>query len=333
MKENEQDFALAVDIGATKMDVALIDAHGHAIGEIERHAVPFEGGVASLDRLLDLLEPFVHRAHRSRNRLRGMGVSLAGLVDMATGRVSIACNLGWFDVPLGEIAGARFGLPVYAAMDTRMAALGEATWGAARGVENFVWVTVGSGLGSCMFLGGRPYGGDHGFAGVFGHNTVDENNGQPCSCGRRGCLETFASGLALARVGQAAVAMGHQTVLRDMAGKQPVTAEMVLRASADGDPVAEQIVTQMVRYLAIGLGGLGNTLDICLIVVGGGLMKAGPEFLRRIEALTRQHVFSAEVRRDLRLVPESLPNSALFGAAASVFKARSVEATPATERH
>jgi glucokinase len=122
-------------------------------------------------------------------------------------------------------------------------------------------------------------------------------------------------------------------VLRDMAGNEPITAEMVLRASADGDPVAEQIVTQMVRYHAIGLGGLVNTLDICLIIVGGGLMKAGPEFLRRIEALTRQHVFSAEVRRDLRFVPESLPNFALFGAAASVFQARSVEATPATERH
>jgi len=220
MKENEPDLAVAVDIGATKMDAALIDAHGHAIGEIERHAVPFAGGVASLDRLLDLLEPFVHRAHRSRNRLRGMGVSLAGLVDLATGRVSIACNLGWFDVPLGEIAGARFGLPIYAAMDTRMAALGEATWGAARGVENFVWVTVGSGLGSCMFLGGRPYGGDHGFAGVFGHNTVDENNGQPCSCGRRGCLETSASGLASARIGQAAVAMGHKDRAAGHGGKR-----------------------------------------------------------------------------------------------------------------
>jgi glucokinase len=110
-----------------------------------------------------------------------------------------------------------------------------------------------------------------------------------------------------------------------MAGKEPVTAEMVLRASAGGDPVAGQIVTQMVRYLAIGLGGLVNTLDICLIILGGGLMKAGSEFLKRIETLTQQHVFSAEVRRDLRFVPESLPNSALFGAAASVFQAPSVE--------
>jgi glucokinase len=113
--------------------------------------------------------------------------------------------------------------------------------------------------------------------------------------------------------------MGHKTVLRNMAGNEPVTAEMVLRASAEGDPVAGQIVTQMVRCLAIGLGGLVNTLDICLIVLGGGLMKAGPEFLRRIEVLTRHHVFSPEARRDLRFVPESLPNSALFGAAANVF--------------
>jgi len=108
---------------------------------------------------------------------------------------------------------------------------------------------------------------------------------------------------------------------------------MVLHASAEGDPVAGQIVSQMVRYLAIGFGGLVNTLDICLIILGGGLMKAGPEFLRRIEALTRNHVFSAEVRRDLRFVPESLPNSALFGAAAGVFQAQSVETVMSGERH
>jgi len=320
VNEDAKGFALAADIGPTKMDVALVDEHGQAIGEIERHPVPFEGGVASLDRLLDLLEPYVERARQARDYLRGMGISICALVDRATGRVSIAPNLHWLDVPLGEAARARFNMPVYAATDTRMAALGEATWGAGRGVDNFAWVTVGAGLGGCLFLDGRLYGGDHGFAGAFGHNTVDELTGQPCGCGRRGCLETFASGLAISRIGQAAVDMGHKTLLRDMAGQGPVTAEMVFRAHREGDPVADQIVAQVERYLAIGLGGLVNTLDISLFIMGGGVMKAGPEFLARIESLTRQHLFSPEARRDLRLVPESLPNSALFGAAASVFQ-------------
>jgi len=135
-----------------------------------------------LDRVLDLLEPFGHRAHRSRNRLRGMGVSLAGLVDLMTGgacplrATSAGSTYRLGEIAAGAIRAARSVRPWTRAGGFRRGNLGRRleAWRIFLSLGKVGWF---SGLGSSMFLGGRPYGGDHGFAGVFGHNTVDENNG------------------------------------------------------------------------------------------------------------------------------------------------------------
>lgn len=315
-------FVVAADIGGTKMEIATIDVNGVPSSEIHRIPVPFIGGQASLEKILDILEEYVEKASKSDANFRGLGLSSCGLVDLETGNVVVSPNQHWYGVPLRSSAEERFSVPVYAATDTRLAVLGEAAWGEGKHVKNFAWVTLGTGFGAAFFLNGRLYGGERGFAGAFGHNTVDEVNGYPCGCGRRGCLETYASGRALARQAKAAVDMGHETILRDMSREKTLSAKMVFDAKEKGDATAVHLVNQLVRYAGIGISQLINILDINLIIMGGGLTKAGDGFIGEIEAEAKKHLFNAEAAKDIRITKESLPNSAMFGAAANVFMHR-----------
>lgn len=314
-------LALAVDIGGTKIDIALIDEAGRQIGATGSHAVPFdEQAVASPAGMLDIIAPYVAQAREALGKLEGIGLCLPGKVDPATGEAVFVANLHWRNVPFVRMAAERFGLPVRADLDVHLAALGEAVWGAARGLDSFAWVTLGTGMGVCLWLNGRIHRGEHDFAGYVGHDTVDEINGYPCGCGRRGCLETFVAGPAIARQGQAARDAGLSPTLNRLAADGPVTAPMVFEAAATGEPAAAAIIDAVVRMLGLSLSWMVNLLDLRLIIMGGGVAKAGADFIQRVERSTQGYVMADEVRRDLRIVPESLPNAALFGAAAFVFQ-------------
>jgi predicted NBD/HSP70 family sugar kinase len=317
-----EQIALAVDIGGSKIEIAAIDACGRVRAPAKKHAVPFDPqGIANPARLIDLLVPHVEQARRLSGHLHGIGLSLCGNVDRETGEAVLAPNLHWRNLPFGRMVAERVGLPVYAATDVRMAAQAEALWGVAVGVRNFAWVTIGTGYGGFLFLDGKLYGGAHGFAGNFGHFTVDEVNGYPCGCGRRGCLETFVAGPAIARAGQAVLDAGQSPRLGEMAKGGRVTSQMVFQAEALGDPAAQAIIDDVIRRVAIGLGGLVTTLDLDMLILGGGVVHASPNLVPRIDTRIRHYLMTAEAKRDLRVMVESFTNSALYGAAAEVFLA------------
>jgi len=316
----EAELCLAIDIGGTKTALALIDRQGQVRDGIHTFPVPFQAdGSASAQGLIDAIAPFVNRARLLDGNLGGIGLSLCGNVHLLTGEAVLIPNLHWRRVPFGRMLSQAFGLPVAAATDVRQATLAEHTWGAAQGIRYFAWCTVGTGYGGYFFLDGKLYDGYHGYAGPFGHTTVDEINGYPCGCGRRGCLETFVAGPAIARQGQAAVDQGRSPLLSELAAGQPVTTALVFQARQAGDPEARRILEQVVRLIAINLGGLVNTLDLQRIVLGGGVVNANPDFVPWVDRKIRDYLMSEESRRDLRVVKESLPNSALFGAAVDAF--------------
>ena len=328
MSAASPDPVLAIDIGGTSLRLALIGIDGALQGEIAQHDVPFAAdGVADVAGLFDLMEPHVERARQSirdatrdamRDELR-IGVSLCGNVDLVSGDAILAPNLHWRNLPFGRLLGERFCLPVCVATDVRQAVLAEAVWGLGRDLRDFAWATVGTGYGGYLFLNGRLYGGAHGFAGNFGHITLDEVNGYPCGCGRRGCFETFVAGPAIARAGQAACEAGESAILSALALDGAVTTPMVFRALELGDKSATAIVDEAIRLICINLGGLVNALDLSMIVMGGGVTEAAPWFVERINSEIRAYLMTAEAQRDLRVTRESLPNAALWGAAAHVF--------------
>jgi glucokinase len=319
MKE-QMKHALALDIGGSKVALAVVDPSGSVCGEISTFPVPFDrSGSGDPAGLLELIRPYLDRARQEGITFQGIGLSLCGTVDEETGEAVLNSNLHWRNLPFGEMMVKAFGLPVAAATDVRQAALAERLWGAARGVDHFAWCTIGTGYGGYMVLDGRLYGGRHGFAGNFGHITLDEVNGYPCGCGRRGCFETFVAGPAIARQGQAAADSGRSPLLTQMAGGSRVTTRMVIQAEAAGDPGAVEVMDQVIRLICINLGGVVNLLDLEMIVMGGGVVHSTPDFVQRIQKRIIPYLMTEEAKRELVIVKESFSNSALYGAAADLF--------------
>ena len=209
-----------------------------------------------------------------------------------------AANLdGVADLDVAGLLGARVGHAVTVANDATWAALAEHTSGAARGIDDFVLVTLGTGIGGGLVLGGRLQLGAHGFTGEYGHMVVDPD-GPPCPCGRRGCWERYASGSGLAHLARLAVADGRLAAVLDAAGGDPahVRGEMVQQAARQGDPDALAVIDEFGRWVALGLVNLANALDPAAFVLGGGLAAGADLYLGPIRRWFRELIYQPELR-------------------------------------
>lgn len=206
-----------------------------------------------------------------------VGLAVPGIVDEESGTVIEASNLGWHDVPVGALVNDRMGVPVTVCHDVRAAAVAEGLVGAARGCQDYLLLTLGTGVGAAVVLGGRPYTGVGGRGGELGHTTVDPD-GPLCACGRRGCLEAFASAGALVRR------------YGERSDKRVGADEVVARALA-GDRAAKVVWDDALDALALAIANYATLLAPSLVVIGGGLAEAGDELfgplVRRLAALVR----------------------------------------------
>jgi predicted NBD/HSP70 family sugar kinase len=317
---NQLDCCLAVDIGGSKIALGWFDTNGKLVGDSQNIPVPFDAfGQADENRIIDSMRRIIHQAINIQINILGLGVSVCGPVEKESGVVVLAPNLKWRLKPLKEIFQFGLKLPAHVEVDSRQAALAEKTWGAARNVNNFAWCTIGTGYGGYLFLDNKLFGGSRGFAGNFGHITHDEINGFPCGCGRKGCIETFVAGPAIARQGQAAVDSGQSEMMKELAGDKPVTTRVVVQARQMGDKSAIQIIDQVLRLVAINLGGVVNILDLEMIVMGGGIVNSLPDFVDQIQMRIRDHLMMDETKLEIKIVKESFSNASLYGAAADFF--------------
>jgi len=312
--------AMAVDIGGTKIALCAINPEGEITANPETYPIPFdENKVARIDEIQHIIASKAVELVNEGILVSGIGVSICGSVDPIDDRVLLVPNLGWSNVSLCRFLKDQTGLPVFIDQDTRTAALGEASWGIAKGTDNFFWVTIGTGVGSAVFIDGKLYYGMHGFSGWLGHCTIDEVNGIICSCGRRGCLETYVAGPGIARQANETIEEGRGAGLLEFAGGNALSANVVFQAAAAGEPVAEEIIGSSINLLAKSLGMVINILDLKLIILGGGVVKYSPEIIGLVRDAIPPFIVGREVLQDLRIVAESLPNSALYGAGAMVF--------------
>lgn len=312
-----------MDVGGTKIALGVFAQDGSLQYGVQTAPVPFTAqGAGDPRALTDLVCAFARAALQQGFKLSGLGLSLCGNVNLQTGEAVLTPNLHWRNLPFGAMLAQATGLPVSAATDVRCAALAELTWGAARGMDYFAWCTVGTGYGGYLVLDGKLYDGFHGFAGPFGHITWDEEHGYPCGCGRKGCVETFVAGPAIARAGQLAASKGHSPRLADWSRSGVITTRQVFQAWREGDPGAVDIIRQVVRLMSINLAGVVTLLDLQAIVLGGGVVQAFPELVELVDQRIRDYLMSEEARRELKVLRESFPNAALVGAAAEVFRRR-----------
>jgi glucokinase len=213
---------------------------------------------------------------------------------------------GWKNVPLKRLIEEALSITAFLENDANAAALGEHRFGAGRGVQNMIYVTASTGIGGGLILNGQLYSGATGAAGEIGHMTVLPW-GPYCGCGNRGCLEALASGTAIARDGRELVRRGVPTLIAELAAGNPerVTAKLVAEAADRGDIEAQEILTEAMTYLGMGMANLVNLFNPELIVIGGGLTNMGEGLFGPVRRAIERRAFPAAARA-AQVVPAEL---------------------------
>jgi glucokinase-like ROK family protein len=284
-----------VHVGVTTTTIVLADALG-----VEFHRVVMPTGRGRADKALARIAKAVEGARRDagvEGRELAVGVCVPGLTDLTTGVCLLAPNLGWREVPVRDILHAALGAPVYVHNSAQAAAVAEVMEGVARGADDVVLLYLGSGIGSGLMSAGRLFSGSTGLAGEVGHCPV-EGSDEPCPCGRTGCLEAVASGIAIARDAERAVAGGRSTALADMG---TLTVESVTAAAMAGDAVAIDLLETAGRHLGVAASWLLNLINPEVLVLAGGMVAAGEPLLSPLLAATSEHVLpQVGARVDIR---------------------------------
>jgi glucokinase len=303
---------VGVDVGGTKVLAGVVDAVG-AVSRVARRSTP--GRRVDAAMVEDALTEAVHEAAGDSD-LTAVGVAAAGYVDAAGEIVRFAPHLPWLEEPVRSRLEDRWGVPVHLENDATAAAHAEATYGAARGVNDVLVVTMGTGIGGGIILGGALHRGWNGMGGEFGHMQVVPN-GLPCECGQRGCWEQYSSGNALVRF--AREGMGSMpTVLEERCAGNPtlLTGPMVTEAAEAGDLLAREAFAHVGDWLGVGLANLVAAFDPECVVVGGGVSVAGDKLLEPARnALTRSITGSGHRVVPPLVVAKLGPEAGLVGAA------------------
>jgi glucokinase len=314
------DVAFAVDLGGTNIRGAIVNQNG----EIQHHRnvrTAVRGGVyAIVDQIVQLAEE-VFEEFGSRDVI-GVGVVAPGPLEPKAGIVRFAPNLpGWENVPLARLLEERLDMPVVLGNDGNCAALGESMFGAGKHVDNLIYLALGTGLGAGIIHQGQLIEGVAGLGGEIGHVPVDAN-GPRCTCGGIGCMETFIGGWAIERHGELAVHSERSTLIRELAGDERISAEVVAEAARQGDRIAIEIFARAGRALAVGMGGMINVFNPELIVIGGGLARAGDLIMEPFRTALPNHTL-VPIFKHVAVVPSALgTHTGVFGAAANVFYLR-----------
>ncbi len=343
-------LVIGVDLGGTQVRAALV-RDGKLLSRIGYLTQDEDGFEAVMRRIKDAIRDAARQGGASLEQVAAIGIGAPGPLDSRTGILFAPPNLkGWKNVPLRQILYDEFSLPVYLGNDANLAGLGEHTYGAGRGVPDMVYVTVSTGIGGGVLIGGRILEGVSGTAGEIGHMTIDIH-GPRCNCGNTGCLEVLASGTAIARraaeaieegLGEGMLAVAREMTaqknpLADLAGSSrlspqaevaplpeevQIDAAMVVEAARRGDQVAAGIMHRAAENVGVGMVNLIHLFNPALIVIGGGVSKAGPLLFEPVERVVRERAMEVP-RQAVRIVRAELgENVGLIGAAAHALQQR-----------
>lgn len=310
------ECVIGVDLGGTKLLAGVVDADLNVHRRVHR---PVKG----LDQHT-LLETIVEAVEEARGlataEVTAVGFGIPCLIDQRRGMATMAVNLPLRDLPFRDLMAERLGLPVEVDNDGNVAALAEHRAGAAQGTTDAILLTVGTGIGGGLILGGQPFRGSIGAGAELGHMTIDLD-GPPCqgNCPNHGCLETLASGTALAREGRRIAEQQPDSALgRAAAEGREVTGALVTELAHDGDAAAIEALTLIGTNLGVGIASYLNIFNPDVVVIGGGVLAAGELLLRPARAEAQRRALPT-MAAHVRIVPAHFGSEAgLVGAAALV---------------
>ncbi len=280
-REAAAPFVLALDVGGTKLAAGVVASDGAVLSHLRTPSRVEEGPERMIARHLDLGREAVRVAGVPWDAVRAVGIACGGPLDPMAGIIQSPLSLpGWDDIPLVAIVERALGRPAVVENDATACALAEFRFGIGRerGARHLVYLTISTGVGGGLVLDGRLYRGAAGNAGELGHLTIDYL-GRRCACGRRGCLEAYASGTNIALRAREALATGQPSSLASL---PVVRAEDVAAAAAQGDALASAIWDETTAMLGSAIANILDVFNPDLVVLGGGVTRAGDQLLRPV---------------------------------------------------
>lgn len=289
MNEQSPPYWVGFDLGGTKMLAKVYDANFQELGQERKRTKEHGGTEAGQERILKTIRKAVENAGIDRSQLGGIGVGFPGPVDMESGKLLEAVNLGWEDMPLRETLEKEFGCPAFIANDVDVGVYGEYRFGAAKAARCVVGVFPGTGIGGGCVYKGKILRGKYCSVMEIGHIQINPH-GKLCGCGRYGCLETEASRLAIAAEVAKAAYRGEAPHVRQAIGSDlnEIRSAVLAQAIKEGDAVVEQIIRRAAEKIGTAVGNLVTIMCPDVIVLGGGLVEALPElFLEPVTTVAR----------------------------------------------
>ena len=327
----ERKATIGIDLGGTSMRVGVFDDSMQLLRSTSMPTEVTGGPDHAVARLTAAISDLLGTVRGSQPDLApaGIGIGSPGPINLRTGVLGILPNLpGWENYPLRDRLATAAGLPVVLECDANAAAIAEWKLGAgqAAGLDSMAMVTLGTGVGSGLILGGKVWHGMFGMGGEVGHATVDPQ-GWACSCGSRGCLEMYASANGLIRLVRTLVEASEATPALKVLAEQaePFTPLQVAQLAEAGDPAAIVAFEQLGHYLGIGIANLINTLDLPMIVVGGGVASAwplfAPEMFRSVKQYSYVYGLASPTQLETMEADRTYIRPALLGPAAGLLGA------------
>ena len=304
------EYCFGVDIGGTTVKMGLFTIEGELLEKWEIKTRTEQKGEAILPDVADSLKQKMEEKKLGKEQVSGIGIGIPAPVN-AEGIVQNTANLGWGYKEVRREMEDLTQMKVAVGNDANMAALGEMWLGAGKGEKNLIMVTLGTGVGGGVIVNGQPVVGAHGAGGEIGHICVNYEEEDHCGCGNQGCLEQYASATGITRLaGKRLKAADAPSSLKD----RKLSAKAVFDELKKGDKIAEEIVEEFGAYLGHALANLAAITDPSVIVIGGGVSKAGDILLKYVEKAFKERAFFAN--EDTRLVLATLGNDAgICGAA------------------
>ena len=298
-------YGFGVDLGGTTVKIAYFDQEGNLLDKWEIPTVSADGGKQILPDIAASIGKYLEEKKISREQIVGIGIGVPGPVD-SRGSVNRCVNLNWGVFNIHETLGQLTGLPVKAGNDANVAALGEAWKGGGSGCENMVMATFGTGVGGGIILDGSPVSGVHGSAGEIGHILVNPEETEACTCGNYGCVEQYCSATGVVRLVKKRLEVDtRDSVLRTI---EPLTCKDVFDAGNAGDGIALEVLEQVYDYMGRFLAAVCCVVDPEVVVLGGGVSRAGQPLLEGAKKYYDKYVFHAS--HGVRFALASLGNDA-----------------------
>lgn len=316
------DLMIGVDVGGTKIAAGLLNKKAQFMRREISHSHVDRPPDQVVDEIVRLSELLILAAKENLSGIKGVGIGIAGHVNSKNGIVLTNSNLpNWDHYPIRDAVSARLGVPVVIDNDANCAAWGEFCYGAGRGSRDMCYVTFSTGCGMGIVINGQLYRGATGTAGEIGHTVVNPD-GPLCTCGKRGCLMSYACGMALDQMARECLGSGEDTLLRSICGDCPdkVSGKQVAEAAQKGDPAALRLLELAGHYFGIGLSTIVQVLNPDTIVIGGGLVHIGPLLLDPCIRALNENIHPVLIDSARIVISELWDDAGVIGAAAMVLE-------------